>query len=400
MIAWEEAVARIEAELSPLACERVALLDALGRSLAEEVRLHADLPAWANSAMDGYAVRTADVTAVPATLPVRGERWAGSAPGAPIAPGSAVRIFTGAPLPPGADAIVRQEDATRTGDAVTLHVRPAPGDFVRPAGEDGAAGEVALAPGHELLAPEIGRLAALGRTAVLVRCRPRVALIASGDELLGPDDPPREGGVRESNGLALAAAAIEAGAVPSLLGIARDRPGEAERLLEAASAFDAIATCGGASVGERDLLKDALRRLGAEEIFWRVAIKPGKPFGLYRMPRGTPVFLLPGNPASASVTFELFVRPGLRRLAGLPGHGRAEVRLPLAQAARKPAGLALWVRGNVVDAAFVASPHQSSGLTRSLVGQRALAVLPREATSLDAGAQVSVRLLGGAPAPS
>jgi len=399
MLAWEEAVERIEREIVPLGTERVALLDALGRALAEPIGVPADMPAWDNSAMDGYALR-ADDARTSATLPVSGERFAGSAPGTPLTPGTAVRIFTGAPLPPGADTVVKQEDTVREGDRVTLRAAARPGDFVRPAGEDGRAGEVALAPGHELLAPELGRLAALGRTAVHVHVRPRVGILANGDELVAPDEPAREGGIRESNTLALAAAAIEAGAVPVLLGIARDRPGEAERRLAAAASCDAIVTCGGASVGERDLLKDALRNLGAEEHFWRVAIKPGKPFGFYRLPGGKPVFLLPGNPASASVTFELFVRPGLRRLAGLQGHGRPEVHLPLAAAARKPADLALWVRGNLEGGAFVASPHQSSGLTRSLVGQRALAVLPAGAATLERGDLVAVRLLGGAPAAS
>ena len=378
MIPWEQAVATIERELAPLATERVSLLDALGRALAEPVAVPSDLPAWDNSAMDGYALRAGDVRTPSFTLPVAGERFAGSAPGTPLAPGTAVRIFTGAPLPPGADTIVKQEDATREGASVTIAVQPKRGDFVRPAGEDGRQCEIALVPGHELYAPEIGRLAALGRTHVRVHLRPRVAIVTSGDELLGPDEPLREGAIHESNGAALAAAAIEAGAVPVLLGIARDRPGDAERLLEAAQSCDAVVTCGGASVGERDLLKDALRNLRAEERFWRVAIKPGKPFGFYRLPGGKPVFLLPGNPASASVTFELFVRPGLRRLAGL----------------------ALWVRGNLEDGAFVASPHQSSGLTRSLVGQRALAVLPAGAAMIEAGIRVPVRLLGGAPAHS
>ncbi|WP_373045167.1 gephyrin-like molybdotransferase Glp [Vulgatibacter sp.] len=401
MISWEEAVERIGEELQPLGTERVALLDAIGRALGETVTLPCDLPAWDNSAMDGYALRAADAGPAPSTLPVAGERWAGSAPGAPIAPGTAVRIFTGAPLPPGADAIVKQEETTREGDRVTLHVEPRRGDFVRPAGEDGAAGTVALAPGHELLPPEIGRLAALGRSHVAVHLRPRVGILASGDELLAPDEPMREGGIRESNAFALAAAAIEAGALPVILGIARDRAGEAERLLAAAAiSCDAVVTCGGASVGERDLLKDALRGIGAEERFWRVAIKPGKPFGFYRLPGGKPVFLLPGKPASASVTFEIFVRPGLRRLAGLQGHGRPEVELPLAAPARKSADLALWVRGNLQGGRFVASPHQSSGLTRSLVGQRALATLPVGPASLEAGHPVLVRLLGGAPARS
>lgn len=393
MLPWEEAAARIEAAINPLGTERVQLLDALNRALAEEVRTERALPAWDNSAMDGYALRADDAGTAPALLPLAGERFAGSVPGAPLAPGTAVRIFTGAPLPPGADCVVKQEETEREGNAVRLLVAPKRGDFVRPAGEDGIPGELALAAGHELLAPEIGRLAALGRTAVRVHQRPRVGILASGDELLEPGEPWREGAIPESNSYALAAAAIEVGAVPVLLGVARDRPGEAERMLATARSCDAIVTCGGASVGERDLLKDALRSLGAEELFWRIAIKPGKPFGFYRL-GGKPVFLLPGNPASASITFEFFVRPGLRRLAGLSGHGRTEGRVTLRRAIRKPADLTLLVRGNVEGGAFVDSPHQSSGLTRSLVGQRAVAILPSGAAEIRAGTEVAVRLLG------
>ncbi|HEY0840692.1 MAG TPA: molybdopterin-binding protein, partial [Vulgatibacter sp.] len=168
---------------------------------------------------------------------------------------------------------------------------------------------------------------------------------------------------------------------------------EAEALLRAAEGVDAIITCGGASVGEKDFLKSALASLGAEAIFWRVAIKPAKPFGFFRLPDGRPVFLLPGNPASAGVAFEFFVRPGLRRLAGLPGHGRQEIEVPLAAAQKKQPGLTFFVRGNVERGEFVASPHQSSGLTRSLVGQRALAILPAGASRIDAGSKVVCRLL-------
>ena len=391
MLPWEEAVARVLADLRPLAPEPVPLADALGRALAEDVIAPRDLPPFANSAMDGWALRAAD--AVRGRLPVVGVRYAGSSPGEPLPPGSAVRIFTGAPLPPGADCIVRQEDAWQDGGVVVLSVTPSAGSQVRAAGEDARAGEVALPAGAALGPAELGHAAALGRTHLLVHRRPRIALLATGDELCAVSEPALEGRIFESNTHALAAAATLAGAVPVPLGIARDRPGEIEALVSgAAGRFDALLTTGGASVGERDLVKDALVDLGAEERFWRVAIKPGKPFGLFRL-GGAPVFLLPGNPASASVTFELFVRPALRRFAGLPGHGRHEVRAPLAAPARKPADLAVFARGNLVDGAFVATPFQSSGLTRSLVGQHALAILPVGKTELAAGDEVTCRLL-------
>jgi molybdopterin molybdotransferase len=392
MIAWEEAAARVVADLQPLAPEPVPLAEALGRALAEDVIAPRDLPPFANSAMDGWALRAAD--AARGRLPIAGVRFAGAAPGEPLPPGSAVRIFTGAPLPPGADCVVKQEDALQDGGVVVISSGPAAGDFVRPAGEDARAGEVALPAGLPIGPAEIGHAAALGRTHLLVHRRPRIALLATGDELGAVSEPPREGVIFESNSHALAAAARLAGGIPVPLGIARDRPGEIEALVAAAAGrFDALLTTGGASVGERDLVKDSLRDLGAEERFWRVAMKPGKPFGLFRL-GGVPVFLCPGNPASASVTFEVFVRPALRRLAGLPGHGRVELRVPLAAPARKPAELAVFVRGNLVDGAFVASPFQSSGLTRSLVGQGALAILPAGPGELAAGDAVTCRLLG------
>jgi len=393
LLGWEEAVATITGALGPLPAEEVDLEEAHGRALAQDVRLPRDLPTFDNSAMDGWALRAADAPSPGTALRVVGQRAAGSTPGEALRPGEAVRIFTGAPLPPGADCVVRQEDASPEGDRVQLGIAAEQGAFVRPAGEDGRRGEVALAAGAELRPAELGRLAALGLTRVRVHRRPSVGILSSGDELVGPGEAFREGAVYESNGVALSAAAREAGADPLRLGTARDLPGEAEALLRRADGCDAIVTCGGASVGERDLVKGALLALGAEAIFWRIAIKPGKPFGFYRLPGGTPVFLLPGNPASAGVTFEIFVRPALRRLAGLSGHGRQEVSLPLNAAQRKPPGLTLFVRGNAVDDAFVASPHQSSGLTRSLVGQRALAILPAGRGGFEAGERVRCRFV-------
>jgi len=390
---WEDAIVRIDGALVPLPAEEVDLDDALGRGLAEDVRLPRDLPPFANSAMDGWALSASSAPSAGAALRIAGERFAGSIPGEGLRPGEAVRIFTGAPLPPGADCVVRQEDARCEGEIVRLDVAAERGAFVRPAGEDGRCGEVALEAGTELRPAELGRLAALGLRRVPVHRRPTVGILSTGDELLAPGETWREGGIYESNGVALAAAAREAGGIPLRLGIARDRPGEAEALLRAAGGCDAIVTCGGASVGERDLVKGALVVLGAEKIFWRLAIKPGKPFGFFRLPGGTPVFLLPGNPASAGVTFEVFVRPALRRLAGMRGHGRLELSLPLAAAQRKARDLALFVRGNVEDGAFAPSPHQSSGLTRSLVGQRALAILPVGRDTFEAGERVPCRLV-------
>jgi molybdopterin molybdotransferase len=391
--------ARLLAALSdvvPLPGERVPLADALGRALAEDLAAEADLPAFDASTMDGYALRAADARRPGTRLPVAFEVFAGRPAGVALPRGACCRIFTGAPLPEAADAVEQQEQVRRAGrDAVFLRAALR-GRFVRRRGSDLAAGEVAARAGSAVDPGTIGLAAGLGRGELLVRRRPRVAILPTGDEIVPVGRIPAAGQIVESNGHALAAAAREAGAEPVVLPIARDDARSLRRALAAARGLDALVTSGGVSVGARDLVRAALARAGARLDFWRVAMRPGKPFAFGRWGR-TAVFGLPGNPASALVTFELFVRPALRALAGLEGSGRLRVAARLASPQEKPAGLEVYLRARLrsVRGELVAEPlrTQVSGNLSSAAGHDALVVLPARRTRLARGDRVEVILL-------
>jgi molybdopterin molybdotransferase len=318
MLSYDEALTRVLAAVpSLLPSEQVALEDALGRILAEDVLADSDLPPFDNSAVDGYAVR------YPATgAPLSGSTFvigqtiaAGSAPRAPLGPGEAARIFTGAPIPEGTDAIVMVEDTEEiSGNPVRLHDPGSP-SFIRKAGSDIGRGQTALRSGDILTPAVIGLLASLNRAEAPCRCRPRVALLTTGDELVpvGPR-PLRLGQIRESNGPALAAAVSAAGGVVVHRRQVPDDPHAVDEALDSCAGCDVIVTSGGVSVGAFDYVKAALEKRGGLN-FWRIAIKPGKPLAFGRV--GDALFFgLPGNPVSSLVTFELFVRPVLRKLAG------------------------------------------------------------------------------------
>ncbi len=393
------ALSRILAALaphSPLPPERVALRDALGRALAEDLVAPRALPPFDNSQMDGYALRAADAPRSGARLPVAFEVFAGEPPGRPLPAGSCCRIFTGAPLPPGADCVEMQEEVRRQGRSARFLRAGERGRFVRRAGADVAAGAVALPRGALVDPGATGLAAGLGRTEVLVHRRPRVAILVTGDELVAADRAPGPGDILDSNGHQLAAACREAGAEPVLLPLARDERAALRRTLAAARGADALVTTGGVSVGEKDLVRGALEEAGARLAFWRVAMRPGKPvaFGLWDR---SPVFGLPGNPASAFVTFELFVRPALRTLAGLPGSGRITVAARLAAAVPKPPGLTVYLRTRApLDGETLwLEPlrTQQSGHLTSVVGVDALAVLPPRPSRVARGARVRAILL-------
>ncbi len=374
----------------------VPLEEALGFGLSSDVRARRTQPPWDNSAMDGYAVRSADAARAPVTLGVVGVVHAGEQPARPVGPGEAVRIMTGAPMPPGADAVVMQERARAV---------PGPGlgqveiqepatlrQNVRDAGEDARAGEVLLPAGTVLGIPELALLAGQGMTSVRVPRRPSVAILATGDELCRADEEP-DGRIVDTNSVAIALGVRRAGGIPHVLGIARDRPEDVERLIGAALGHDVVLTSAGASVGEHDHVRPALERLGVAMEFWRVAIRPGKPlaFGRHGAAR---VFALPGNPTSSLVTFELFVRPALLRLVGrrspfpIPVQARSGVDL------KKNKGLAHFIR--VVlgwrdgDPWADPLPTQTSGAVRSAVSATHLLHFPMEAMSLRRGDPVEL----------
>ena len=325
MIPVAEALERIVAAFSPLPAETVSLAEAFGRVLAADITARVTQPPHAVSAMDGYAVRAADVASVPATLDVIGAVPAGGLFEGTLAPGQAVRIFTGAPLPHGSDAIVIQEDTEAadgpTGKRVTVKESCQTGNYVRPAGLDFALGDPGPRAGRLLSSRDVGLIAAMNHPWVAVRRRPRVAILATGDEVVMPGEPLGPSQIVSSNGLALAAFVRACGGEPVQLGIAADREDSLAGLAAGAKGADLLLTAGGASVGEHDLVQKVLGGQGMQLDFWKIAMRPGKPL-MFGELGGTPVIGLPGNPVSAVVCSLLFARPAMNALLGLdaPAH--------------------------------------------------------------------------------
>ena len=398
----DEAQELILSATTPLGAETIAATDAGGRVLAEPVVSTRRHPPADCSAMDGYAVRRADLSgasaARPVRLPVAFEIPAGAQPARPLEAGEAARIFTGAPVPPGADAVVRQEDTEASEGQVAIAVEPAPRENVRDAGEDFDVGDRLIEAGVELGAAHVGVLASIGRSVVAVVQRPVVAILSSGDELVEPDRPADGGRIVSSNSYTLAAACHEAGARPVYLGIAEDRPDSIERHLRAGLRADVLVSSAGVSVGDHDHVRAVLEKVGCRLRFWGVRMKPGYPlaFGTIE-PAGTLVFGLPGNPVSAAVTFEQFVRPALRKLQGHRALFRPIVRARLASELRKQPGRLHFVRVALEarDGVWHATPtgNQSSGVLTSLVRGDGLAIFAAEAERLAAGEEVDVQIL-------
>jgi molybdopterin molybdotransferase len=320
MISVAEALDRILKNFAPLPAETVSIAEAFGRVLAADLRARVTQPPHAVSAMDGYAVRAADVApvkpGVPVTLKVIGAVPAGGLFEGEMGAGEAVRIFTGAPLPAGADSIVIQED-TEAGDGeVTVKESCKTGNYVRPAGLDFAEGDPGPRAGRLLGTRDIGLIAAMNHPWVQVRRRPRVAILATGDEVVMPGEPLGPSQIVSSNGLALAAFVRACGGEPVQLGIAPDKEEQLAALAAGAKGADLLLTAGGASVGEHDLVQKVLGEQGLELDFWRIAMRPGKPL-MFGQLGGTPMIGLPGNPVSAVVCSLLYARPALNALLGL-----------------------------------------------------------------------------------
>jgi len=400
MIDYRDALREVVSRAKPLAGEPVPLAKALGRTLARDVRAGENVPPFTKATMDGYAVRAADTVppegAAAVELRVTEDLPAGRVSRKTLGPGQAARIMTGAPLPHGADAVVMVEDTAKADNGVMI-LRPAkPGDNIGEAGEDLKKGDFVLEKG-ELLGPaEVGMLAALGQAPAWVARRPRVAVIATGDEIVEPGRRKRPGQIRNSNGPALLAAALQAGAVASYLGIARDRDASLQGKIRRAAAADILVLSGGVSVGDYDLVKDGLRGHGVRPVFWQVRIKPGKPvfFGV----RGRQlVFGLPGNPTSAMVTFHLFVRPAIDRMLGRKTVGPRAGKAVLGQALTLKPGRTQFLRavpvGDGPELRVVPYPDQKSGVLRSMVKSRVLIVAGADVSRLDEGQTVEVLFL-------
>jgi molybdopterin molybdotransferase len=317
MITVDIALERVLAGLVPTAPETLPLPQTLGRVLAENATARLAHPPVDVSAMDGYAVRAADIAAVPATLDIIGESGAGHPYDGRVGPGQAVRIFTGAPMPAGADSVVMQEDTCRDGNSVAVTEPQSPHRHVRSKGGDFSVGQTLLAAGTVMGPRQIGLAAAMNLPWLPVRRRPRVAILSTGDEIVMPGEPIAAAQIVSSNGPALAALVTQHGGEPIQLGIARDSRDSLNAMIKAAAGCDLLVTSGGASVGDYDLVQDVLAENGLELNFWKIAIRPGKPL-MSGMLNHVPVLGLPGNPVSAMVCAYLFLVPMLRSLLGLP----------------------------------------------------------------------------------
>jgi molybdopterin molybdotransferase len=395
MPTFEQARAIILEHARPLGPEKVPALDAVGRVLAEDVIAPWDFPLWDNSAMDGWAVRADDVAAR-GRLEVVGCVAAGEHRSEPVAAGTAVRILTGAPVPPGADAVVPLEDADERDGWVVPRDRVRHGAHVRRRGEDLRAGDVVLARGTAVRPAEVALLASFGRLEVPVFRRARVAILSTGDELLEPGAPLAPGKIYDANGLAVAAAVREVGGEPLLLGIARDDRASLRALLARGLEADALVTTAGVSMGDRDLVRDVLEELSVRQLFWKVDVKPGRPtaFGLNG---AKPVFSLPGNPVSTIITFEQFVRPALLRMMGHPRPLRPLVPAVLVEDVDRKAGRVGFVRVRLERraGALVArsAGNQDTGIVRTMLQADGIAIVPADRGSLRRGETIEVQVL-------
>ncbi len=431
MISVEEARAYVLKHFKPLEPERVPILEALDRVLAEDIVSDLNVPPFNNSAMDGYAVLADDIRGAtkqsPVTLRVIGDLAAGYMPSQAVEPGTAMRIMTGAVLPPGADTVVRFEETSeavgqkatgKDSDHVEILNAVERGSNVRAQGEDIHQGEIVLRQGSIVRAPEVGLLASVGCASVLVHRRPRVAILATGDELVAIDEPVTPGKIRNSNGYSNAAAVLKAGGIPIQLGIARDNVEDLTRKIRAGldAQADLFITSAGVSVGDYDVVKDVLNREGQMH-FWQVAMKPGKPlaFGLIGDAQsrsnemvsagegardhasGVPLLGLPGNPVSAIVSFEVFARPAILTMLGKTKFERPTVEAVLQEEVHNTAGRRNYIRVTVekTSEGYVArtTGEQGSGILTSIVRANGLLAMPEEVLVLPRGARVRVYML-------
>ena len=403
MISVEEALSRLLAPLAALPPEQVSTADGVGRVLAEDVAARRTQPPFAVSAMDGYAVRAADLARIPVTLGIVAEIPAGAGFGGTLRPGEAARIFTGAPLPDGADTIIIQEDTARQGDSVEVREGAAKGRYVRRAGLDFAEGDVLLNAGIRLTPRHIGLAAAMNRPWLFVHRRPRVAILSTGDEIVMPGDPIGPHQIVSSNALALAAFVTASGGVPILVGNAPDDPDALRRIAAAARGVDLFVTTGGVSVGEHDLVRDVLSADGLNIDFWEIAMRPGKPlmFGHYRE---TPTLGLPGNPVSTLVCSLLFLKPAIDKLSGLPETAEPPATARLGVALKANDRRQDYLRARLVravDGVIEAVPFevQDSSMMRPLAASDCLVMRPPHAPALPAGALVPIIPFPGGALP-
>ena len=382
-----------------LGVETVQLDQSVGRVLAQEIHANRDLPPYDVSAMDGFALRSADLAGVPVVLEIIEDIKAGDLPGKILQTGQCARIMTGAPVPVGADAVIRVEETQEAGaTAVRINKAVKPGNDIRLRGENMKDGDVVLTAGTEITPGIIGVLATVKAARFSVFRRPRVAILSTGNELEGMDEAVDLNKIPNANSYALMAQVQALGIEPVLLGIARDDPAELEQYLKRGLEYDVLLVSGGTSVGVHDYVRPTIEKLGVEMKFWRLAIRPGHPLA-FGMTHKTAVFGLPGNPVSSMVCFEQFVIPALRQMMGNKRLYRRTVTARVAHDVKFRPGRTEFIRVQLTrdDNGYIASSTgtQSSGVLLSMARADGLMVIPSDSTGLAAGAQAVVQLLDG-----
>ena len=400
MIQVQEALDKILTKIQFKGVEKVSLDQALGRVMAEDVVSRINNPPLDNSAMDGYAVIAGDIQSATPENPVKLEMVeeiaAGYTAKGTLKPGQTMRIMTGAPIPPGADAVLMQEDTQKDGDSILCLDKADVEENIRRAGEDIKIGESVLKKGTTLSPAHIGMLAVIGRSQIAVGQRPTVAILSTGDEILELDETPEGPQIFNSNGHMLAAQIKSAGGIPVYLGIAKDTEEDLMEKFAWALKADIVVSSGGVSVGDYDLVKSTLQKMGQEMLFWKVAMKPGKPLAFGRIGK-TPIFGLPGNPVSSFVSFEQFVRPSLRKVLGCSDLSHKTVQAKLTRTIHKKPGRLHFLSSIVswADGEYTVTPagEQGSGILKSAANANGLLIFPLEAEEIKQGQEVAVQLL-------
>ena len=397
----QDAQQTVLAASQPLGLEKIGLLEALGRVLGEDIIASRDNPPWDNSAMDGFAVRAEDIRqehaiTKPAVLTVIEDVPAGKVATKAVGPGQAIRIMTGAPVPKGADTVVKVEETEASGNQVRIFKQEPRGANIRPQGEDVKKGDCIIPRGTRLRPAEIGMLAILAKSFVLVHQRPRVAILSTGDELADLDERFDEDKIINSNSYGLAAAVQEAGGIPILLGIAKDEPAALKSKIAHGLNADVLVLSGGVSMGDYDFTKAVFKELGAEMNFWKLAIRPGQPLAFGKI-QGKLAFGLPGNPVSSMVTFEQLVRPAMLKLSGQRHYGRPVVQALFQEKFSKRTDRRHFLRGILSreEGQFKVrtTGDQGSGILTSMVKANCLIDIPQEIERLNPGDTVTVQVL-------
>ena len=396
----EEALKKILEKIHFKGVEKVSLGQALGRVLAEDIVAGLNNPPLDNSAMDGYALIAEDIATAtpdsPVKLEVVEEIAAGYTAKGILKPGQAMRIMTGAPIPEGANAVLMQEDTDKEGSSILAKDRADVEENIRKAGEDVQKGETVIKKGVTLSPAHIGMMAVVGRSQVAVGQRPTVSILSTGDEILELDQKPEGPQLYPSNGHMLAAQLRSAGGLPIYLGNANDTEKDLMEKFESALKADIVVSSGGVSVGDYDLVKASLQKMGQEMLFWKVAMKPGKPLAFGRIGE-TPIFGLPGNPVSSFVSFEQFVRPSLKKVMGCIDLRHQTVQAKLTRTIHKKPGrlhfLSAIVSSSSGEYTVTPAGEQGSGILKSAANANGLLIFPLEESEIKEGAQVSVQLL-------